>query len=512
MSGSADSARRRLTAALALGLTAALVAGAPAASALPSRPQASDTGASTNTPASATPSSSPPPAPTTEPVPTTPAPTTPAPTTTAPTTTAPTPAQTTPVPPPSTATNTTSTSTRPQTASSSPGTTDPRPSAPPPPVAPYPGAVPPPFSDAIAGAGPGKEALAAEAMRLSQLVVDTRDQLAQLEVGAEAASDAYRQAASELADAEAVADRARAGANEADVELRRAQDALGVFARNSYIGGNQLASDLMLLDARSPSQLVERAGLLESVANSRTTALALVISLQATRDNADAVANDAVRQLTDAERTARSALDLASTTLSASQAQLTGLLAQQTSYDKEFYDALVTLLGKGEADALIKQYQLADARAAAAAAAARRSAYGAGPVLSGRWALPLAGTLTSCYCLRWGTMHWGIDIAAPMYTPIYAAGDGTVLRAGEATGFGQAVYIQHDNGDVTVYGHMEVIEVTAGQRVVAGQEIAQVGTRGFSTGPHLHFEVQSGGIGGTRVDPVIWLANRGIFV
>ncbi len=349
-------------------------------------------------------------------------------------------------------------------------------------------------------------------MRLSQLVADTRDELAQLEVGAEAASDAYRQAASDLADAEAVADRARAGANEADVELRRAQDALGVFARNSYIGGSQLASDLMLLDARSPSQLVERAGLLESVANSRTTALALVVSLQATRDNADAVANDAVRQLIDAERTARLALDRASATLSASQAQLTGLLAQQASYDKDFYDSLVTLLGKAGADALIKQYQLADAAAAAAAAAARRSAYGGGPVLSGKWALPLAGTLTSCYCLRWGTMHWGIDIAAPMYTPIYAAGDGTVLRAGEATGFGQAVYIQHDNGDVTVYGHMEVIEVTAGQRVVAGQEIAQVGTRGFSTGPHLHFEVQSGGIGGTRVDPVIWLANRGIFV
>jgi murein DD-endopeptidase MepM/ murein hydrolase activator NlpD len=71
-------------------------------------------------------------------------------------------------------------------------------------------------------------------------------------------------------------------------------------------------------------------------------------------------------------------------------------------------------------------------------------------------------------------MHWGIDIAAPMYTPMYSAGDGVVVEAGPATGFGQAVYIQHDNGDVTVYGHMEVIEVTAGQRVVAGQEIALV--------------------------------------
>jgi len=109
-------------------------------------------------------------------------------------------------------------------------------------------------------------------------------------------------------------------------------------------------------------------------------------------------------------------------------------------------------------------------------------------------------------------MHWGIDIAAPMYTPHYSAGDGVVVQAGSATGFGQAVYIEHDNGDVTVYGHMEVIEVVVGQRVAAGQEIALVGSQGFSTGPHLHFEVYVGGLNGVRVDPVLWLAERGIFI
>ncbi len=77
---------------------------------------------------------------------------------------------------------------------------------------------------------------------------------------------------------------------------------------------------------------------------------------------------------------------------------------------------------------------------------------------------------------------------------------------------GQAIYIQHDNGDVTVYGHIETIYVDAGQQVVAGQEIAGVGSRGFSTGPHLHFEVQQGGIGGTRVDPLDWLAARGVYL
>jgi murein DD-endopeptidase MepM/ murein hydrolase activator NlpD len=187
-------------------------------------------------------------------------------------------------------------------------------------------------------------------------------------------------------------------------------------------------------------------------------------------------------------------------------------LAQKAEYEAEFYAALVSLLGPEGAAAAFAEYERDLAAQYGAEAAARDAAYAGGPVLSGSWALPLAGRFTSCFCERWGTMHWGIDIAAPMYTPMYSAGDGTVIRAGPATGFGQAVYVQHDNGDVTVYGHMEVIEVVAGQRVAAGQEIALVGTQGFSTGPHLHFEVYVGGLDGFRVDPVLWLANRGIYV
>ena len=114
--------------------------------------------------------------------------------------------------------------------------------------------------------------------------------------------------------------------------------------------------------------------------------------------------------------------------------------------------------------------------------------------------------------MRWGQMHWGIDLAAPMHTPEYAAMDGVVLRAGAASGFGLAVYILHANGDVTIYGHMDKILVAAGQYVQAGDEIALLGMRGQSTGPHLHFEVHQGGIDGKRIDPIPWLAARGVTV
>src|ERR687893_326244 len=130
-----------------------------------------------------------------------------------------------------------------------------------------------------------------------------------------------------------------------------------------------------------------------------------------------------------------------------------------------------------------------------------------------KFVLPVDGArLTSGFGGRWGTFHYGIDLAAPMRTPEYSAMDGVVLRAGSASGFGLAVYVLHENGDVTVYGHMDEILVEPGQYVEAGETIALLGNRGQSTGPHLHFEVHRGGEDGERVNPVPWLAARGVEV
>jgi murein DD-endopeptidase MepM/ murein hydrolase activator NlpD len=148
-------------------------------------------------------------------------------------------------------------------------------------------------------------------------------------------------------------------------------------------------------------------------------------------------------------------------------------------------------------------------RAAAEAAAAEAAREAARP----KAVLPVDGArFTSGYGGRWGTFHYGIDLAAPMRTPEYAAMDGVVLRAGTASGFGLAVYVLHENGDVTVYGHMDSILVEPGQYVEAGETIALLGNRGQSTGPHLHFEVHQGGMNGKRIDPVPWLAARGVEV
>jgi murein DD-endopeptidase MepM/ murein hydrolase activator NlpD len=159
-----------------------------------------------------------------------------------------------------------------------------------------------------------------------------------------------------------------------------------------------------------------------------------------------------------------------------------------------------------EAQARLQEVAASRAARAEAAAQAREDA-------RPKFVLPINGArMTSCFCSRWGTFHWGIDLAAPMRTPEYAAGDGVVLRAGAASGFGLAVYILHENGDVSVYGHMDSILVKPGQYVEAGETIALLGNRGQSTGPHLHFEVHQGGEDGKRIDPVPWLAARGVQV
>ncbi|MCV2488474.1 M23 family metallopeptidase [Geodermatophilus sp. YIM 151500] len=127
-------------------------------------------------------------------------------------------------------------------------------------------------------------------------------------------------------------------------------------------------------------------------------------------------------------------------------------------------------------------------------------------------ALPVQGRLTTCFCMRWGQMHYGLDLAAPLGTRIVSASDGVVLRAGRARGYGNAIYIQDPDGNVHVYGHMRFYSVEAGQVVRAGEEIAKVGNEGFSTGPHLHWEVHSGGEDGRPLDPEKWLNERGLAV
>jgi murein DD-endopeptidase MepM/ murein hydrolase activator NlpD len=137
------------------------------------------------------------------------------------------------------------------------------------------------------------------------------------------------------------------------------------------------------------------------------------------------------------------------------------------------------------------------------------------PVLGRGWTLPLRlGTfaLSQRFGVRNGrdaNGHPGIDLAAPLETPIYAAAEGDVLYSGPAQGFGNWIVLQHPGGIETVYGHMQSKDllVPPGAHVRTGQNIARVGSEGMSTGPHLHFEVH---VDNQRVDPIAFLNAQGV--
>ncbi|MGW1680082.1 M23 family metallopeptidase [Saccharopolyspora sp. NPDC002376] len=124
---------------------------------------------------------------------------------------------------------------------------------------------------------------------------------------------------------------------------------------------------------------------------------------------------------------------------------------------------------------------------------------------TGTWAIPVSGQCTSGFGPRGSEFHRGQDIAAPIGIPIVAASNGTVIDAGPASGYGLWVRIQHTNDMITTYGHNNRNLVHPGQEVQAGQPIAEVGNKGQSTGPHLHFQID---IGSQAQDPVAFYQQQ----
>jgi murein DD-endopeptidase MepM/ murein hydrolase activator NlpD len=124
-----------------------------------------------------------------------------------------------------------------------------------------------------------------------------------------------------------------------------------------------------------------------------------------------------------------------------------------------------------------------------------------------RFAWPLANvarTVGSPFGTRGGRAHEGIDLPAPMGTPVFAVADGEVVYAGSGIrGYGNLVVLQHGGDLLTVYAHNANVFVTQGQGVRTGERIATVGQTGRATGPHLHFEVRQGQI---PQDPMPYLS------
>lgn len=180
--------------------------------------------------------------------------------------------------------------------------------------------------------------------------------------------------------------------------------------------------------------------------------------------------------------------------------------------------ALVILIVLANAAVFAPLVAVPTAVAGQASAAQEEARDDAVPAVKGDWGYPLAGSYSTgrgygyhpvkgcAYC---PSNHLGYDMDQPCGAKIHAAGPGTVITAGPMPGWGNTVRVDHGDGVVTLYGHMQWHSqvVVVGDRVTAGSPLGSEGSTGKSTGCHLHFEVQLNGI---AVDPEPFMAARGL--
>ena len=184
--------------------------------------------------------------------------------------------------------------------------------------------------------------------------------------------------------------------------------------------------------------------------------------------------------------------------LAATSAKVQALQGHETELQEESRE-IAALARRAER---VAAAQAASRAAAAPASAAAPVSSAPAPTAGSGWSWPARGPVTSGFGYRWGRMHEGIDIGAPMNAPTYAAAGGTVTYAGSMGGYGNLVLIDHGNGTVTAYAHHTSILVGVGSRVSGGQQIGTIGVTGNVTGPHMHFEVR---VGGSPRDPMAYL-------
>ncbi len=356
--------------------------------------------------------------------------------------------------------------------------------------------------------------------RATRQVLDARKQLPAAQQNLERALAARAGARVEREKASAELAKAESDVLSAERKLARLEKRIAVlrqevgdFARRAYQMG-PFARMEMLLDADDPSDFTDRLAAIRSVSRANNSALEemshnradllyLEIELGALKDAASEKKTIAKSQLKAAEETAEGAL--------AAKELVDALVAQEQSAlsvakeNRADVKALYEKLAKEQVR--IQKEIAAAARKLARSTGIRTDSSGG----SGQWQWPLPGGSISSESgwrvhpiLGYVRCHTGVDITAPSGTPITAAANGVVISAGNGGAFGTYTVISHGGNLTSSYAHQSGLAVAAGQTVRRGQVIGFVGSTGWSTGPHLHFEAR---IAGLPWNPRGWLGT-----
>ena len=383
--------------------------------------------------------------------------------------------------------------------------------------------------------------------------------LAEAEAESARAAAADAKAAEDLRAAEAEVARTKAEIEAVKAQIEALKAAVGSFARDVYTGGGQMTEMQVLLESTSPAELTTRYESIQTVSRdknrtmneyvdtkaqldtllvqlqeleeqarvARVAAAEALDSAQAAQARAEA-AKSRVDQLVSQRTTAlatteaeRAAVQQRYAEVAAAQAALSAqLLDLQAEKERRVAAAKAAAEAAAQAraaaarDASNAAAQQAAASAEAAASAAQASADELGSVGSVNssgyfWPIPGAGTggqvgprVHPVY--GYASCHTGVDISVASGTPIRATHSGTVVSASYDSVYGNRTVINHGDGTSSMYAHQSSFAASPGQRVSAGDVIGYVGSTGYSTGAHLHFEIH---VGGTPYNPMGWFGG-----
>ncbi|MGH3744329.1 MAG: M23 family metallopeptidase [Mycobacteriales bacterium] len=343
------------------------------------------------------------------------------------------------------------------------------------------------------------QAAAAELASVQGKLASAQAGLAADRTALAAAQVAQRSAAQAASVARATLTRAPRARDAAAARVVAEQQAINAYAVAAYVIGATPDALLVVAAGDGAGDYLQRAGLLNAASRGQARVLAGFTARRVALSAAEQVVAQKTQAVVDKERAARAAVGRVAAVTSAAQAVTDQLAALGRQRARALGDAETALAGQRSR---VAQLQVESAQIAALIR--QRAATGTGVVGKGGLLWPTPGPVTSPFGYRVDpvtgkyALHAGLDIGAPTGARIRAAKAGTVIFAGQETGYGNYTCIDHGGGFSTCYAHQSKQLVTVGETVAQGQVIGLVGDTGYTTGPHLHFETR---VNGTPVNP-----------
>jgi murein DD-endopeptidase MepM/ murein hydrolase activator NlpD len=367
--------------------------------------------------------------------------------------------------------------------------------------------------DDLQAANARVQAAIADLQQVRTLLPAAREELINARADAEVAQEADRSAQAELEQATAAAIRAEQERAEVEFQIQDLQSRVGNLAREVYQNGAFADFDL-LITANTPTELADRAAAIDAVSRVNNQTLSQMAEIRAELALKEARL-EVLRQQID-EKRQKAAIALAEANIARDRAAAAKLRVDLLVAQK----ATALDIASAERAKVLKQYKsvqaeqqriaalLARQAAAEAARLASGGKLGYVPTQTDGFVWPIEGArvgqgvgsrIHPVYGYR--SCHTGVDMGVPSGTPIRATAAGIVVINATGGPYGNHTLISHGNGIFSMYAHQSRFGAAEGKKVKKGEVIGYVGSTGYSTGPHLHFEIH---VGGVPYDPLGW--------